>query len=236
MLVEKKAKRGAMMYMEKHRQVKEVVTTDQVVRKDRLDDRKLDFRCLLGRTWARRVMLTTVQKTWNFGQGLFKSHWLLPIPTNPKPQAVSKEDISGKLRLRSCIQCQLILEHPGRNSMLLNNSIGSLKKSCRVDGYRDALAAVTESGMVRANRQSLSLTSDRITSWMLWSASSIHFFSKTAKDQKALGVPKKERVQYSYLSTCNHILDQLHTEDLDVLLMFRCTLKKRAAIDNELLD
>ena len=71
---------------------------------------------------------------------------------------------------------------------------------------------------------------------MLWSASSIHFFSKTAKDQKALGVPKKERVQYSYLSTCNHILDQLHTEDLDVLLMFRCTLKKRAAIDNELLD
>ena len=63
MLVEKKAKRGEMMYMEKHRQVKEVVTTDQVVRKDRLDDRKLDFRCLLGRTWARRVMLTTVQKT-----------------------------------------------------------------------------------------------------------------------------------------------------------------------------
>ena len=36
--------REEMMYLAKHRQMKEVVTTDQVARKDRLCDRKLGFR------------------------------------------------------------------------------------------------------------------------------------------------------------------------------------------------
>ena len=62
------------------------------------------------------------------------------------------------------------------------------------------------------------------------------FCSKTAKDKKYLGVPKNERAQYSYLSTCNHILEQLCTKNIDIFLMFPCTLKERAAIDNELLD
>ena len=63
MLVENKVKKGSIMYLDKHRQVKEVVTTDQVARKDRIGYRKLGFRFLLGRTWAGRVMLTTVQRT-----------------------------------------------------------------------------------------------------------------------------------------------------------------------------
>ena len=63
MLAEKKSKRGAMIYLVEHRQVEEVVTTDQVSRKDRLGYRKLGSRCLLGITWARRVILTTVQIT-----------------------------------------------------------------------------------------------------------------------------------------------------------------------------
>ena len=62
------------------------------------------------------------------------------------------------------------------------------------------------------------------------------FCLKTAKDQKDLGVPKKERSQYSYLLTCDHILEQLITKDLDIYLMFPCTLTKRATIDNELLN
>ena len=51
-----------MIYLVKHRQVKEVEKTDQVARKDHLGNRKLGFRCLLGRTWVRRVMLIIVQK------------------------------------------------------------------------------------------------------------------------------------------------------------------------------
>ena len=38
------------------------------------------------------------------------------------------------------------------------------------------------------------------------------FCLKTAKDQKDLGVPKKELSQYSYLSACEHILEQLRTK------------------------
>ena len=38
------------------------------------------------------------------------------------------------------------------------------------------------------------------------------------------------------MSTCNHILEQLITEDLDVYLMFLCTFTKRDAIDNDFLD
>ena len=109
------------------------------------------------------------------------------MPTKTKPQAVSKKDISGKLLLRSCIQCQLILGRPGRNSMPWNISIGSLKKSCRVDGYQDALAAVTKPDTVRGTRQDFSLPSKIIKYWMLRSDSSVHFFSKTAKYQKAWG-------------------------------------------------
>ena len=58
------------------------------------------------------------------------------------------------------------------------------------------------------------------------------FCLKNAKDQKALGVPKKERDRYSYLLTCYHILEKLNTENLDVYLMFPYNLTKRAAIDN----
>ena len=62
-LAEKKVKIRRIIYLDNHRQVKEVVTIDQVTRKDRLGDTKLGFRFLLVRTLARRVMLTTVQRT-----------------------------------------------------------------------------------------------------------------------------------------------------------------------------
>ena len=62
-LVDKKTKRVAIIYLENHGQVKEVAMTDQVARKDSLDDQNLGFRCLLGRTWVRRVVLTTVLRT-----------------------------------------------------------------------------------------------------------------------------------------------------------------------------
>ena len=58
MLAENKAKRVAMIYLEKHMQVKEMVATHQVARKDHIGDQKLGFRCLFGITWVRRVMLT----------------------------------------------------------------------------------------------------------------------------------------------------------------------------------
>ena len=59
MLEVKKSKRVVMTYLEKHRQVKEVGTTDQLARKDRLGDCKLGFRLFLGITCAKRVMLKT---------------------------------------------------------------------------------------------------------------------------------------------------------------------------------
>ena len=62
-MVEKKAKRGAMMNLEKQSKVKEVVMIDQVASKERRGNRKIGFRLLLGKTWARRFMLTTVQNT-----------------------------------------------------------------------------------------------------------------------------------------------------------------------------
>ena len=105
-----------------------------------------------------------------------------------------------------------------------------------MDGYQYALAAITASVRVRVTRQDLSLPSEIITPWILRSASSVLFVWKNSKDHKALGVPKKERAQYSYMSTCNHILEQLITEDLDVYLMFLCTFTKRDAIDNDFLD
>ena len=63
MLAEKKSKRGSTMYLENHRQVKEAVTKKQLARKDHIGDKNLDFRCLLGRTWARRVIVITIQIT-----------------------------------------------------------------------------------------------------------------------------------------------------------------------------
>ena len=60
--------------------------------------------------------------------------------------------------------------------------------------------------------------------------------AQSAKIQKENGLPKKERVQWSYLSSDDHILDQLRVENLDAYLMFPCMLTKRAAIDNDLLD
>ena len=60
MLAVKKSKRVVMTYMEKHRRVKEVVTTDQVARKDRLGDCKLGFRFFLGITCAKRFVLKTM--------------------------------------------------------------------------------------------------------------------------------------------------------------------------------
>ena len=56
----KKSKRVVMTYLEKHRRVNEVVTTDQVARKDRLGDCKLGFRLFLRITCAKRVMLKTM--------------------------------------------------------------------------------------------------------------------------------------------------------------------------------
>ena len=53
------------------------------------------------------------------------------------------------------------------------------------------------------------------------------FCSKNAKYQKPLGIPNNGRAQYSYLLTCNHILEHMRTEDLDVYLMFICTLQRR---------
>ena len=58
----------------------------------------------------------------------------------------------------------------------------------------------------------------------------------SAKIQKENGLPQKERVQWSYLSTDVIILDQLRVEHLDIYLMFPCMLTKRAGIDNALLD
>ena len=49
-----------------------------------------------------------------------------------------------------------------KKSHALKNSFGSLNKSCRVDGYRDVLAAVTAPSTVRATRQDLSMSIDRI--------------------------------------------------------------------------
>ena len=57
----------------------------------------------------------------------------------------------------------------------------------------------------------------------------------SAKIQKENGLPQKERVQWSYLSTDAIILDQLRVEHLDIYLMFPCMLTKRAGIDNALL-
>ena len=92
-----------MMYLENHRQMKEVMKKNQLASKERLGNQNLGFVCLLVRTWARRVMITTVKKTLNFVQGLLERNWLLPMPTKPNHQAVSKKDICGKLHLRSCI-------------------------------------------------------------------------------------------------------------------------------------
>ena len=123
-MADNKEKRVSMMYLENHRQVNLVVTTDQVVNKEFIVNQKFGLRCLLGRTWSIRVMLTTVQRTWNLGQELLKRNWLLPMPSNQKPQSVSKKDISSKRCLRSCIQYLFILGHPGKNYMPWNNYIG----------------------------------------------------------------------------------------------------------------
>ena len=56
------------------------------------------------------------------------------------------------------------------------------------------------------------------------------------EQKKSLSVRKKKRSQYSYSSTCNHTLNQMHTKDLGVYPMFPCTFKNRASIKNEFLS
>ena len=49
-MADNKEKRVSMMYLENHRQVNLVVTTDQVVNKEFIVNQKFGLRCLLGRT------------------------------------------------------------------------------------------------------------------------------------------------------------------------------------------
>ena len=153
-----------------------------------------------------------------------------------KASSRSKEGFFGKIRLRSCIQCQLILGYPGRHSILWNNSIESLNKYWRLDGYQDALVPVTASGTLRSNLQYLCLPSEWISSWMLQSASSVHIVWRMPRIKRLWGSLRKSRLNVPICQTCNHILEHLRTKDLDVFLMFPFTLTKRAAINNELLD
>jgi ribosomal protein S27AE len=57
--------------------------------------------------------------------------------------------------------------------------------------------------------------------------------AKTAQAQKNASVSRKERVQYTWLSTDDVILDQIATEDPEIFEHFPCFLTQRAGIEKD---